>query len=360
MFDLNKILRENIKKLIPYSSARDEFKGEASIFLDANENAYGSPAVYPTLEGAKGEERVRYNRYPDPLQLKLKEKISRTKGVPVKNIFLGNGSDEVIDILYRAFCYPGKDNVIITPPTYGMYEVTANINDVEVRKVNLTENFQLNVKKIISSVDKNTKLIFLCSPNNPTGNSVSREDVEFILNNFNGIAVIDEAYINFSKHKSFVAELTEYPNPVIMQTLSKAWGMAGLRIGMAFASEEIISVFNKIKPPYNINEASQQLAIKALDNIEQVNRWIVEIADEREKLMKSLCQFHFILKIFPSDANFILVKTTEPERIYNYLVENGIIVRNRSKMPLCEGCLRITIGTGDENKKLIETLSQYK
>ncbi|MBI3500667.1 MAG: histidinol-phosphate transaminase [Bacteroidetes bacterium] len=348
MFDLNKIIRENIKKLIPYSSARNEFKGEANIFLDANENAYGSP-----LE-------QNFNRYPDPLQLKLKEKISKVKGVPAKNIFLGNGSDEVIDILYRAFCNPAKDNAILCPPTYGMFEVSANINDVEVRKVQLTAEFQLNAEGISENVDENTKLIFLCSPNNPTGNSLDREDIEFILNNFSGIVVIDEAYINFSKQKSFTLELNEYPNLVVMQTLSKAWGMAGLRIGMAFASEEIISVFNKIKPPYNINEASQQLAIKALDNIEQVNNWIKEIVSEREKLVKSLADFSFVKKIFPSDANFLLVKTTEPKKIYNYLVGQGIIIRDRSNISLCEGCLRITVGTKEENKKLIQALNQYK
>ncbi|MBI4931059.1 MAG: histidinol-phosphate transaminase [Bacteroidetes bacterium] len=348
MFDLNKIIRENIKNLVPYSSARDEFKGEASVFLDANENAHGSP-----LE-------KNYNRYPDPHQLKLKEKISKIKGVPVKNIFLGNGSDEVIDILYRAFCNPGKDNVILLPPTYGMFEVSANINDVIIKKVSLTAEFQLNAEGISEVVNDNTKLIFLCSPNNPTGNSLEREDIEFILNNFRGIMVIDEAYINFSKQKSFTPELNKYSNLVVMQTLSKAWGMAGLRIGMAFASEEIISVFNKIKPPYNINEASQQLAIKALDNIEQVNNWIKEIVNEREKLTKSLADFSFVQKIFPSDANFLLVKTTEPKKIYKYLVGTGIIVRDRSNIALCEGCLRITVGTKDENKKLLAVLNQYK
>jgi histidinol-phosphate aminotransferase len=357
-FNLKNILRENIKKLVPYSSARDEFKGEASIFLDANENSFGSPV--PPINGLG-----QFNRYPDPLQLKLKEKISEIKKIPVRNIFLGNGSDEVIDILYRAFCNPQKDSVIICPPTYGMFEVQANINDVEVTKIPLTEEFQLDIAKIyevISSSEKAGecfKLIFICSPNNPTGNSIRREDIEFILNNFECIVVIDEAYINFSNHKSFVTDLAKYPNLVVMQTFSKAWGMAGLRIGMAFAREEIISVFNKVKPPYNINEVSQQLALKAMDNIEQVNAWIQKIVNEREKLVKSLSQFPFVINIFPSDANFILIKTTEPEKIYNYLVANGIIVRNRSKMPLCEGCLRITIGTEDENKKLIEALKQY-
>ena len=347
-FKLENILRENIKKLIPYSSARDEFKGEASIFLDANENAYGSP-----LE-------KNYNRYPDPFQLKLKEKISKIKGVSVKNIFLGNGSDEVIDILFRAFCDPGNDNVILCPPTYGMFEVSANINDVIIKKVSLTAEFQLNAEGISEVADEHTKLIFLCSPNNPTGNSLDREDIEFILNNFNGIVVIDEAYINFSKQKSFTLALNEYPNLVVMQTLSKAWGMAGLRVGIAFASEEIISVFNKIKPPYNINSSSQELAMKALDNIEQVNSWIKEIVSEREKLVKSLAGFSFVLKIYPSDANFLLVKTTAPKKIYKYLVDKGIIVRDRSKIELCEDCLRITVGTKDENKKLLAVLNQYQ
>lgn len=351
MFDLNKILRENIKRLIPYSSARDEFQGEASVFLDANENSFGSPLPL---------ELGQFNRYPDPFQLKLKEKISKIKGVPVKSIFLGNGSDEAIDILYRTFCNPGKDNVILVTPTYGMYEVSANINDVEVRQVSLTSEFQLNAGGILESVDENTKLVFLCSPNNPTGNSLDRGDIEFVLNNFEGIVVVDEAYINFSKQKSFIAELIEYPNLVVMQTLSKAWGMAGLRIGMAFASENIISVFNKIKPPYNINEASQQLAIKALDNIEQINNWIKIIVNEKEKLMKSLANFPFVIKLFPSDSNFILARTSEPKKIYAYLVTKGIIVRDRSNVALCEGCLRITVGTKEENQKLIDVLNQFK
>lgn len=348
MFDLNTILRENIKKLVPYSSARDEFKGEASVYLDANENAFGSPI----------EEQ--YNRYPDPLQWKVKEKISRIKGVPPKNIFLGNGSDEAIDILFRAFCRPGIDNVIILPPTYGMYEVSANINDVEIRKVNLTVDYQPDLDAIAEAVDENTKLIFVCSPNNPTGNSFYREAVEAMLVNFNGLVVIDEAYINYSRQKSFIQELTEYPNLVVLQTLSKAWGLAALRIGMAFASEEIIEVFNKVKPPYNISEASQQLVLKALDNVEQVNSWIKEIILERDKLVLSLKDFNFVLDIYPSDANFILVKTTDANGIYNFLVEKGIIVRNRTKVELCEGSLRITVGTPQENQKLIETLKSFQ
>ena len=348
MFDINNIIRQNIKILKPYSSARDEFQGEASVYLDANENSFGSP-----LEQS-------YNRYPDPLQFEVKKRLSEIKGVPPKHIFLGNGSDEAIDILFRSFCNPGVDNVILVPPTYGMYEVSANINDIAIKRVPLTEDFQLNLEGIAEAIDDKTKLIFICSPNNPPGNSINREDVETVLANFNGIVVIDEAYINFSRQKTFIQELTEYANLVILQTLSKAWGLAGLRIGMAFASEEIIEVMNKVKPPYNINEASQQLALKALQNIDLINLWIRETLAERDKLVIELKDFDFVLDIYPSDANFILVKTTDPKGIYNYLVGKGIIVRDRSKVELCEGCLRITIGTPEENITLIQTLKEYK
>lgn len=348
MFELNNILRENIKNLTPYSSARDEYTGEASVFLDANENAYGSP-----LETA-------YNRYPDPLQYQVKLKLSQIKGVPPRNIFLGNGSDEAIDILFRSFCNPGVDNVIIVPPTYGMYQVSANINDVETRKVLLTEEYQLDLEGIAEAIDKNTKLIFICSPNNPTGNSINRDDIETLLANFNGLVVIDEAYINFSRQKTFIQELTEYANLVVLQTLSKAWGLAGLRVGMAFASEEIIEVMNKVKPPYNVNEASQQLALQALNNVSLVNLWIKETLEQRDSLVLALKEFDFVLDIYPSDANFILVKTTNAKGIYDFLVQHGIIIRDRSKVELCEGCLRITIGTPDENKTLLSTLQQYK
>ncbi|WP_256012595.1 histidinol-phosphate transaminase [Desertivirga xinjiangensis] len=347
-FDLNNILRENIKNLVPYSSARDEFKGEASVYLDANENSYGSPL-----------ER-QYNRYPDPLQWSVKKRLSEIKGVPPQNIFLGNGSDEAIDILFRAFCRPGIDNVITVPPTYGMYEVSANINDVQIKKVPLTPDYQLNLEGIAEAIDENTKLIFICSPNNPTANSIHRDDIETVLANFPGLVVIDEAYINYSRQKTFIQELTEYSNLVILQTLSKAWGLAALRVGMAFASEEIIEVFNKVKPPYNINEASQQLALQALGNLEKVNEWIKETIVEREKLVTGLLQLPFVIKVFPSDANFILAKTSDAKGIYNFLVERGIIVRDRSKVELCEGSLRITIGTPAENKILIETLTKYQ
>jgi len=348
MFSINNILRKNIKNLVPYSSARDEYHGEASVFLDANENAFGSP-----LE-------QQFNRYPDPLQYQVKKRLSEIKGVPPRNIFLGNGSDEAIDILFRSFCNPGVDNVILVPPTYGMYQVSANINDVAVRNVPLTEDFQLNLEGIAETIDKHTKLIFVCSPNNPTGNSINRADVETLLANFNGLVVVDEAYINFSRQKTFIQELTEYANLVVLQTLSKAWGLAGLRIGMAFASEEIIEVMNKVKPPYNINEASQQLALQALANIEQVNNWIKETLIQRDNLVLQLKDFDFVLDIYPSDANFILVKTTDPKGIYNFLVEKGIIVRDRSKVDLCAGCLRITVGTPQENNTLIQTLQNFK
>jgi len=344
MFNINNLLRENIKNLVPYSSARDEYQGEASVFLDANENAFGSP-----LE-------QQFNRYPDPLQHAVKMRLSEIKGLPVRNIFLGNGSDEAIDVLFRSFCNPGVDNVILVPPTYGMYQVSANINDVEARKVPLTEEYQLNLEGIAEAIDEHTKLIFICSPNNPTGNSIDRADVETLLANFRGIVVVDEAYINFSRQKTFIQELTEYANLVVLQTLSKAWGLAGLRVGMAFASEEIIEVMNKVKPPYNVNEASQQLALQALANVDQVNSWIKETLAQRDKLVLGLKDFDFVLDIYPSDANFILVKTTDPKGIYNFLVQKGIIVRDRSKVELCEGCLRITVGTPDENRTLIEEL----
>jgi len=347
MYDINNLLRQNIKNLTPYSSARDEYQGEASVFLDANENAFGSP-----LDTA-------YNRYPDPMQYRVKMRLSEIKGVPARNIFLGNGSDEAIDILFRSFCNPGVDNVIIVPPTYGMYQVSANINDVEARKVLLTDEYQLDLEGIAEAIDKNTKLIFICSPNNPTGNSINRDDVETLLANFNGIVVVDEAYINFSRQKTFIQELTEYANLVVLQTLSKAWGLAGLRVGMAFASEEIIEVMNRVKPPYNVNEASQQLALEALGNVQQVNDWIKETLEQRDKLVLTLKEFAFVEDIYPSDANFILVKTTDAKGIYNFLVEHGIIIRDRSKVELCEGCLRITIGTPAENQTLIETLQQF-
>jgi histidinol-phosphate aminotransferase len=353
-FELDKLLRENIKKLIPYSSARDEYKGKEGIFLDANENTNGAPVSF-------GKELdLHLNRYPDPLQLDLKEKLGKIKGLPIENIFLGNGSDEAIDILFRAFCNPAKDNVIVCPPTYGMYEISAKINDVDVIKVPLLkETFQLDTENIIRSINENTKLIFFCCPNNPTGNGVKWDSIKLILDSFKGIVVIDEAYINFASYRSLIPELLNYPNLVILQTLSKAWGLAGLRVGAAFAARQIIDVFNKIKPPYNINAISQKLALMALDNLDQVNNWIKEVVAERNKLAAELVKLPFVIKVYPSEANFILVKTNDPAGIYQYLAENKIIIRNRSSVTLCEGCLRITIGTKEENKQLLNTLTNY-
>ena len=347
-FNLNSLVRENIKKMTPYSSARHEFSGSASIFLDANENSFGSPLPDS------------FNRYPDPLQLSVKEKLSKIKGVPEENIFLGNGSDEAIDLLYRIFCEPGRDNAMIFPPTYGMYEVCAEMNDVRVKKVTLTKDFQLDIAAIETAIDPFTKLIFICSPNNPTGNSINRGDVEIILNNFEGLVIIDEAYINYSRQKSFIPELTEYPNLIVMQTLSKAWGLAGLRLGMAFASQPIIDLMNKVKYPYNINTATQLLALEALDNIEWVNEHIATTVTERERLKNELLNLAATELVYPSDANFLLVKVKEAGRIYDQLRDKGIIVRDRSKVVLCDDSLRITIGTPEENRLLIRELSKYK
>jgi len=345
-FNLDSLVRDNIKKMTAYSSARHEFTGNASIYLDANENSFGSPLP------------DNFNRYPDPLQIQVKEKLSKIKGVPAQNIFLGNGSDEAIDLLYRIFCEPGRDNVIIFPPTYGMYEVCAEMNDVKIKKVNLANDYQLDIDGIANAIDPFTKLIFICSPNNPTGNSINRADAEIILNNFDGIVAIDEAYINYSKQISFIAELMEYPNLLVMQTLSKAWGLAGLRLGMAFASEAIIELMNKVKYPYNINTATQLLALEALDNIEWVNEHIATTVTEREKLKSELLNLSHTETVFPSDANFLLVKMKGARNIYEHLCQKGIIVRDRSKVVLCDDCLRITIGTESENQILIEALKK--
>ena len=347
-FSVDNVVRENIRLMTAYSSARHEYTGIATIFLDANENAFGSPLA------------TDYNRYPDPLQVKLKEKISSIKGVPVPNIFLGNGSDEAIDLLFRIFCEPGKDNVLLLPPTYGMYEVCAEMNNVAVKKVPLTNNFQPDMDGIAKAVDENTKLIFICSPNNPTANSINRDDIEVILNNFEGLVVIDEAYINYAKQRSFIAELTEYPNLVILQTLSKAWGLAGLRLGMAFAGTPVINYMNKVKYPYNINTPTQELALEALTQVTTVNDWIQITVEEREKLKQELSFLPFVRETYPSDANFILVRMENAKEIYNYLSANGIIVRDRSRILLCNNCLRITIGTPEENAQLITTLKNYK
>ena len=347
-FYLDNILRSNVKKLIPYSSARSEFEGDAQIFLDANENSLGS---------ALGNN---FHRYPDPLQKKLKQKLSAIKNVPAENIFVGNGSDEAIDLLIRAFCNPGADNILIFPPTYGMYEVSAEINDIAINKVLLTEDYQLNIDVIKGGLDDHTKIVFVCSPNNPTGNLLNPTSIEWLLKNFNGIVVVDEAYIDFEGTQSWTQRLDKFPNLVVLQTLSKAWGLAGLRIGFAYASKEIIHVFNKIKPPYNISEATQQLALQALQNEQQAKEKTNILIQQKIRLLESFKQFDFIKTIYPSDANFILVKVDDAKHLYQYLIAKTIVVRNRSSQPLCENSLRITVGTPEENDTLLLALKSYK
>ncbi|SIQ91925.1 histidinol-phosphate transaminase [Pontibacter lucknowensis] len=348
MFNLENIVRPNVLKMKAYSSARDEFKGAASVFIDANENNLGSLAG----EG--------YNRYPDPHQKKLKEKIADIKGLSPKQIFLGNGSDEAIDLLFRMVCRPGQDSMLHLRPTYGMYEVSANLNEVQLDAVQLTPDFQIPVLEVLRQVKDTTKLIFICSPNNPTGNLIEPESIETLLDNFDGLVVVDEAYIDFADVPSWSTRLAEYPNLVILQTFSKAWGMAGLRLGMAFASEEIIALLDKIKPPYNINEATQELALKALEQTEQLAYMIEEIVQEREMLVQALPSLDAVEKVYPSDANFLLVKVRNANRLYSYLLEQGIVVRNRSSLPGCEGCLRISVGTVDENQLLFQAISNFK
>jgi histidinol-phosphate aminotransferase len=347
MFRLEKLVRPNIQQLVPYSSARDEFSGEARVFLDANENSLGSPLT------------KWYNRYPDPHQRAIKEKLSVIKGIGAEHIFLGNGSDECIDLLFRSFCEPGKDNVIICPPTYGMYEVSAHINDVAVRKAPLTEDFQLDLVHLETLTDANTKIIWLCSPNNPTGNSLHREDMETVLNNFDGLVVIDEAYINFARQKTFIQELTEYPNLVVMQTFSKAWGLAGLRLGMAFGSTAIIEVLDKVKPPYNINQATQELVLKALEEVGQVNDMIKLLVDMRGALADVFRSMPTVEQVYPSDANFLLVKIKDARKVYEFMLGKGIVLRDRSNVTLCEDCLRITIGTEQENTLLVDAMHDW-
>jgi histidinol-phosphate aminotransferase len=313
------------------------------VFLDANENPFNEP----------------YNRYPDPLQKELKNKISGIKNIPANQIFLGNGSDEPIDLLVRAFCEPGIDNIVTINPTYGMYQVAADTNNIEVIKVSLTADFELDSKQVLQAVNENTKLIFLCSPNNPSGNSLDKAAMLEIIQKFEGIVVVDEAYIDFAPGKSLLPKIEKYQNLVILQTFSKAWGMAGIRLGMAFAALEIIQVLNKIKYPYNINILTQQKALELLDNKEQVDIWVKKLIEEREKMTKYLAKLHFVTKIFPSDANFLLVSMNDARGIYNYLVENGIIVRDRSKIHLCDNSLRITIGTMDEDIVLLQALKDY-
>lgn len=345
-FNLENIVRENIKRLTPYSSARKEFSGAAQIFLDANENSFGSPL--PTD----------YNRYPDPLQWKIKEKVAANYSIKPTEIFIGNGSDEAIDLLFRIFCEPRKDNILICPPTYGMYEVSAEINDVKIKRANLTEDFQLDLKAIKNAIDENTKLLFICSPNNPTANSFPREEILNLAETFNGIVVVDEAYIHFSREKSLISVINNFPNLVVLQTFSKAWGLAGLRVGLAFGNEKIVKLFNKVKPPYNISEIAQNAILEAFENSEKVEKTIAKIISEREKLIEILKEFTFVEKIYPTDANFVLVKTSDAEAIYKFLLDEKIVVRNRNNIVLCEGCLRITIGTTQENESLLKSLEK--
>lgn len=342
MFELEKLVRKNVLKLKPYSSARDEFQGSASVYLDANENPYPSA----------------YNRYPDPHQLKLKEKIAGIKKIPAHQIFLGNGSDEPIDLLIRAFCEPGIDNVLIPQPTYGMYTVSAEINNVEIKTIKLTPDFDIDLDLLSNTWDDHTKLIFLCSPNNPSGNLLDPEKIKKVLNQFKGIVIVDEAYIDFTNNPGFVPLLKTYPNLVVLQTLSKAWGLAAIRLGMCFASEAIIAVLNKIKPPYNISILSQQTALEELHFEVRKNRWVNETITEREKLREELIKIDSIQKVYPSDANFLLVKIKNARKVYEALVQKGIIVRDRSNVILCDDCLRITVGTPQENKILLNELKQ--
>jgi len=341
--NINTLVRENVKAMKPYSSARDEFEDFDTadmIFLDANENPYENGV----------------NRYPDPQQATVKSVLAQQNSVEKNQILLGNGSDEVLDLLFRAFCEPKIDNVITLPPTYGMYGVLANLNAIENREVLLSTDFQPQLEAIMGAVDENTKMIFLCSPNNPTGNSFSQESVQYLLNNFNGLVVIDEAYIDFSDKASWIQKINNFPNLIITQTLSKAYGLAGIRLGICYASAEIIAVLNKIKPPYNVNELTQQRALERLDNPTQIKEEINSIIKQREQLLKVLDEVHFVLKIYPTEANFILIKVDNANQRYDELIAKGIVIRNRTTQPLCENTLRLTIGTENENKKLIEAL----
>ena len=340
--NVDKLLRENIRNLKPYSSARDEFSGEAMVFLDANENPFNAP----------------YNRYPDPLQRRLKDKIAAIKQCRAEQIFLGNGSDEPIDLLFRAFCEPGQDNMISIDPTYGMYQVAADINNVEVRKVKLKEDYSFSAGELLAKVDKQTKLIFVCSPNNPTANLMDKAEMLKLITSFDGLVVLDEAYIDFAPQAGLLAELDKYPNLVILQTFSKAWGMAGIRLGMAFASTEIIRILNKIKYPYNINILTQQKAMELLDQENDQKAWVKLLLAERARLADKLKTFPFVVRVFPSDANFLLVKMYDARGIYDFLMENGVIVRDRSRVILCDDSLRITVGSPEENGILIEKLNE--
>ena len=345
MKPLEELTRKNIWSLAPYSSARNEYAGrEARVFLDANENPYNEP----------------YNRYPDPLQLELKAQLSKIKGVPADCIFLGNGSDEAIDLPYRCFCEPGKDNVVAIEPTYGMYKVCADINDVEYRPVLLDEQYQITAEQLLAATDVHTKIIWLCTPNNPTGNCLNRDEVVKVIEQFEGLVIVDEAYSDFASERSLRFDLTKHPNLIVLNTMSKAWGCAAIRLGMAFASKAIIDIFNKVKYPYNVNALTQQQALEALKHPIDVEQWVRVLLQERTRMMQAFIELPICEKVYPTEANFFLAKMNDATRIYNYLVDQGIIVRNRTRVQLCQNCLRITIGTKTENSELIAALRQYK
>lgn len=346
--DIEKLVRPHLLKLKPYSSARDEYKEREGTFLDANENSLGSATL------------TDYSRYPDPYQSELKSKIANVKSVPSDHVFIGNGSDEPIDLIYRLFCEPAVDNVILVPPTYGMYEVCANIHNVEVRKAELTLDFQLDIPKIESCIDTHTKVIWICSPNNPTGNLINQVDIVKVLDSFKGIVVVDEAYIDFAESESWTKKLGDFSNLIVLQTLSKAWGMAGIRLGLAFASTTILSLLNKIKSPYNISQLTQDVAYEALTNAGRVLEMVKVIKENREQLIHGLNNLSIAQKIYPSDSNFILVQFEGANQIFNFLINKKIIVRNRSTVVLCDDCLRITVGTNEENQRLLSALEDYK
>lgn len=345
MRTIQELTRPNIWNLKPYSSARDEYKGiAASVFLDANENPYNAPV----------------NRYPDPMQQELKEELARLKGVRPEQIFLGNGSDEAIDLVFRAFCEPGTDNVVAIEPTYGMYQVCADVNNVAYKKVLLDEGFQLSAERLLAAVDKQTKLIFICSPNNPTANNLLRSEIERVITGFDGLVILDEAYNDFSEDPSFTQELDRYPNLIVLQTFSKAWGSAAIRLGMAFAGEEVIEILNKIKYPYNVNLLTQQQGLETLRRYAEIEKWVETLKQERTLFMQEFGTLPCVEEIFPSDANFFLARVADANGIYNFLVNQGIIVRNRHNVALCGNCLRVTIGTREENQKLIWAMEAYQ
>ena len=345
MRTLQELTRPNIWSLAPYSSARNEYSGHvAHVFLDANENPYNAP----------------FNRYPDPLQGEVKQRLAKIKGVPEECIFLGNGSDEAIDLVYRCFCEPKKDNVVAICPTYGMYEVCADINNVEYRQVMLDEHFQVTAEKLLAATDSNTKVIWICSPNNPTGNNIYREEIMKVIEQFDGLVIVDEAYIDFSSEKTMLQQLASHPNLIVLHTMSKAWGSAAIRLGMAFAQKDIIDIFNKVKYPYNVNLLTQEQAIKRLDDKISVEKWVNMLLLERGRLMQAFAELPICEKVYPTDANFFLAKMTDAQKIYDYLVNKGIIVRNRTRITLCNNCLRVTIGTKDENGELLGALRCYK